>query len=825
MRTSIMIAVSGMVMVMATANAADAAPAVPEELARRDAWLEARFAGPGEARPPVGLRVLANHDPVLRNARGSRPLTIADKTYARGLYCHAPSRVVVHLPSTARTFSAVVGVDSNDQTRPGRGSVVFSVKVNDKALFESPVLREGQPGRPVAVDLDHARSFTLEVSDAGDGISCDQSDWADAKAVLDDGTEVYLGDLPFVEAAPAGPPFSFTYGGRPSSELLAAWPRRAETQALDDDRDARVFTWTDPDTGLEVRCATVVYRRFPTVEWTVHFRNASNADTPILSDIQALDLWLTRGEGEFVLHHNAGSQATSDDYRPLRTPLPPRSLMRLGSVGGRGSDGVWPYFNVHGHREGAIVVIGWPGQWAGTFQRDEHAGLRIRAGQEATHFKLLPGEEVRGPLAVVQFYRGDWLDGQNLWRRWMIAHNVPRLDGKLPPALLAASSANQLNEMQNADEANQKQFIDGYVNNGVQLGFWWMDAGWYPFRQGWWNVGTWEPDPRRFPNGLRAVSDHAHAKNIRTLLWFEPERVTPGTWLYEQHPEWLLGPDGGNKLLDLGNPQARRWLIDHVERVMREQGIDIYRQDFNFAPLEYWRRNDAPDRRGLTEIRHVTGYLAFWDELRRRHPGLLIDTCASGGRRNDLETLRRSVPLHKSDMEYGNLTAKQTQFYGLALWEPYFGAPVYPADRVEVYGFRSGIALMTVMGYDTRRGDLDYALLRRLVAQWREVNPYLWGDYYPLTGWSFEPDVWMAWQFHLPDEGKGLVQAMRRPECVYESARFRLRGLDPGSTYRIRDIDRRGETSATGRELIEKGLLVSIPDRPGAEILLYEMTR
>src|SRR5690606_7984825 len=135
------------------------------------------------------------------------------------------------------------------------------------------------------------------------------------------------------------------------------------------------------------------------------------------------------------------------------------------------------------------------------------------------------------PLAVVQFYRGDWLRGQHLWRRWMTAHNVPRLDGKLPPPLLAAASSNQLVEMQNANEANQKAFIDGYLDNGVQLSFWWMDAGWYPFRDGWWNVGTWEPDAKRFPNGLRAVSDHAHAKGVQTLLWFEPERVTPGTWL------------------------------------------------------------------------------------------------------------------------------------------------------------------------------------------------------------------------------------------------------------------------------------------------------
>ena len=60
-----------------------------------------------------------------------------------------------------------------------------------------------------------------------------------------------------------------------------------------------------------------------------------------------------------------------------------------------------------------------------------------------------------------------------------------------------------------------------------------------------------------------------------------------------------------------------------------EQGIDLYRQDFNMEPLGFWRNNDPPDRQGITEIRHVEGFLAYWDELRRRHPEMPIDTCAA----------------------------------------------------------------------------------------------------------------------------------------------------------------------------------------------------
>jgi alpha-galactosidase len=483
---------------------------------------------------------------------------------------------------------------------------------------------------------------------------------------------------------------------------------------------------------------------------------------------------------------------------------------------------VWPYFNLDWGGEGMIVAVGWPGQWAASFTRDEATHLDVRAGQELTHFTLHPGEEVRTPLIALLFWKGgDWIRAQNIWRRWMLAHNLPRLNGKLPVPLLAASSANQTSEMQQGNEENQKQFIDGYLKRGVDIDFWWMDAGWYPHKTGWTNVGTWEVDAKRFPNGLRAVSDHAHSQGVKTLLWFEPERVTPGTSLYESGKHWFVGPDGEQKLLNLGIPEAREWIVERVDSVMKSEGIDIYREDFNVAPLGYWRANDAPDRQGVTEIKHVTGHLAFWDELRRRHPDLLIDTCASGGRRNDLETLRRSVPLHKSDMEYANLTAKQAQLYGLAFWVPYFGAPVFPADRVDAYGFRSGIAPMSVLGYDTRRDDLDYALLGRLAAEREAVVPNLFGDYYPLTTWSAEAAVWMAYQFDRPEAGRGLVQAFRRPDSPYESARFTLRGLEPAATYEIRNVDVAGVRRQSGRELMQIGLLVTLETRPAAALITY----
>jgi alpha-galactosidase len=754
------------------------------------------------------------------NNRGGRPLRIGAKPYTAGLYCHASSRVVVRLPAAGKSLQATVGVDSNEQTVGGRGSVVFRVETGGREAFKSPLMREGTPAVPVNVDLEGATEFTLEVTDGGDSISCDQADWADATVTLLDGRELRLGDLPLTglyqrEHSPEAP-FSFVYDGKPSADLLKSWTVKRSSRKVDASRTEHTATYTDGN--LEIRWVAVEYRDFPTLEWTLHFRNTSKVNSPILESIQALDLPLQRGaSGEFVLHHNVGSPCQPNDYQPFHTVLKPGDSKRIGAAGGRPTNTDLPYFNLIWPGEGLIAVVGWPGQWAATFERDAGRGLRIKAGQELTHFRLLPGEQVRTPLVVLQFHKGDRLHAQNVWRRWMLAHNYPRPGGKLPGVHLAACSSHQYAEMINADTASQILFIDRYLQEGLELDYWWMDAGWYLNRSGWPNTGTWEVDQKRFPGGLRPICDHAHAKGLRTILWFEPERVTPGTWLYDQHPEWLLGKDGEQKLLNLGNAQARQWLTDHVDKLLRDEGIDLYRQDHNFDPLAYWRANDAPDRQGITEIRHVEGYLAYWDELRRRHPDMLIDSCASGGRRNDLETLRRAVPLLRSDYiiePVGN----QCHTYGIASWMPYHGTG---SSATDLYSLRSVLCPQFNACFDMRRTELDYDLVRRVFKQWRQFAEFYFGDFYPLTGYSLDSDVWMAWQFDVPEKGEGVIQCFRRADSPYESARLQFHGLDPRAEYQLTDLDVGEPFSMTGRKLLDEGLLVTATRRPAAMVITY----
>jgi alpha-galactosidase len=812
------------------------AAVTPAEMAEARRWAAAKFKGveEKEGELAVGLQVLANLNAVQPNLRNGKPLRIGDKEYTRGLYCHAVSKVVVRLPGPGQTFTAIVGVDSNDQTRPGRGSIIFSASVGAKGAYKSELMRESMPGVPVKVELGGAEEFLLEVSEGGDGIACDQADWADAKVTLTDGQEIWLGDMSIAQAyrKPYGvdPFFSFIYDGRRSSEFLGNWSVERSVKDLDAHRTGHTLTYRDPKTRLTVRCVGVAWQRYPTVEWTLYFKNEGDADTPILESIQGLDAAFVRGpDGEFVLHHNVGDTCSIDSFAPLQTVLGPNTSKRFVPAGGRPTNAEWPYYNLEcpQEREGVIIVIGWPGQWAARFDRDGGTGLRVAGGQELTRFKLHPGEEIRTPLIVLQFYKGDPMRAQNIWRRWMFDHNFPSDHGKpLSPRLGAASV--QFHGF-NCTQAGDLEFIDRFLEKGVPMTDWWMDAGWYKNDgAGWPKVGTWEVDDKRFPDGIKAISDRCHANGIELIVWFEVERVHPDTWIAKNHPEWVHGGSGGG-LLKMDDPAVVRWLTDHIDKIICKEGIDLYRSDFNIDPLPCWRGNDAEDRQGITEIRYIEGYLSYWDELRRRHPGMLIDSCASGGRRDDLETMRRAVPLLRTDFE-AHPEGNQSHTYGFAPWLPYFDAVHNWSESS--YNFRSCMAPFVQRNWDVRKKDFNWDKAKRFVEEWRSVADDYFGDFYPLGEYSTSSGVWMAWQFDRPRPSLaggragapagGLIQAFRRPDCPYVSAQYKLRSLEPAARYIVSDLDTGQERQMTGRDLMEDGLLITIPERPGAALLTYK---
>lgn len=635
---------------------------------------------------------------------------------------------------------------------------------------------------------------------------------------------------------PGAVPFSLDYGGKPIGPRLAAWPCEATTETLDDGRLKRTLAWTDPDTGLRLACTATVYRDFPALEWLLTLRNTGPADTPILERIQPLDAdFPSASPGDFTLFHNGGTDAKLTDYEPFETVLGANTERRFVSYGGRPTDRVLPLFNLAGpDAGGTVLAIGWTGQWAARFGRGTAPSVRVTAGMEITHLRLHPGEEIRSPAILAVFWSGeDRLRGHNLLRRLLLAHATPAPAGRASPPPIAASVHGFI-PFEGTSESNLLECVAALAAHRTAIDTLWVDAGWFACPDkpnAWaWAVGEIDPDPVRFPRGFKPVAEAAHAAGLRLLLWFEPERAMPGTWLYEHHPEWLLAPadlpperayQADWRMLDLGHPDALAWAKTHYAQFLRENGIDIYRQDCNLHPVFYWRGGEPADRQGIREIRHVTGLYDFLDTLVREVPGLTLDVCAGTGSRNDLEILRRALNLTRSDGAWWDSIADQSKTFGYAFWTPVTGIGSTSPDP---YAFRSGMGAHVSLPFDlVHATSEEWDRWTAQIAQYAALRETFTGDYYPLTDYSVAPDAWMAWQFHCPDQDAGLVQAFRRPDAPAETACYRLHGLNPQSAYCVTDLDAAPADwqRRTGRELMEHGVEIRLPHRPASAVIVY----
>jgi len=654
--------------------------------------------------------------------------------------------------------------------------------------------------------------------------------------------------LPATDAGLSAFPVSFRYADRRlPDDATNGWTMRREPSRPGPDTTCETIILTDPQTGLACRCEIKAYTGFPALEWVAYFKNAGEMDTPILSDIQPLDVLFRLDAGiPCQVHHARGALTQRDDFAPLETPLTFRqggSRLELSARTGKPSTLNLPFFNLEMGNRGVIGAIGWTGGWTANFQR-QRDGVRVQAGMERTHLTLHPGEEIRTPRILLLFWEGDGVQSlprdrtrsQNMLRRLILAHYTPHSQGELlqPPFCEGAWGART--------EASHLEKIRWLKEKRIPTECYWIDAGWYgerPIAQaadglsnGWMRqVGTWSPNAEAYPNGFAPIGEAARAAGLGFLLWVEPERAFEGTQMVREHPDWLIGPvpsgntNGINFMVNLGIPEARRHITDLVSNLIREGGVTCYRQDFNDLRVpELFAMADAPDRVGMTEIGHITGLYAFWDELLARHPGLIIDNCAGGGQRIDLETIARSVPLWRSDLQCWPFDplSMQAQTQGLAPWIPLSAAV---CEAPTAYAMRSalGAGMVTHWSGQALEGgaDLPIERIRALMDEALAMRKYFYGDFYPLLSFSLAPDTWAAWQYDRPDLGEGMLVAFRRHGSPFPEWEAKLQALDPEAEYELYSWDDRSIRRMSGKHLMAEGYAVTIADKPGSALFTY----
>ncbi len=263
-----------------------------------------------------------------------------------------------------------------------------------------------------------------------------------------------------------------------------------------------------------------------------------------------------------------------------------------------------------------------------------------------------------------------------------------------------------------------------------------LDDGWFrgrpADRSG---LGDWYVDDAKWPDGLRPLADRVHGLGMQFGLWFEPEMVNPVSELASRHPDWILQASAESptwrhqKVLDLTNPDAAAYLLERIDGLVAEVGIDFIKWDHNRD-----LHAAVSPRSGRAAVHaQTTAFYALLDELRERHPSLEIESCASGGARVDLGVLARTQRVWASDSN-DPIERQRIQRWTASLVPPeVVGSHVGPTiaettHRAASLPFRMTTALFGHAGIEwdiTRCSPEEREALTRWTALYRELRPLL----------------------------------------------------------------------------------------------------
>ncbi|WP_103258404.1 alpha-galactosidase [Tabrizicola aquatica] len=351
-----------------------------------------------------------------------------------------------------------------------------------------------------------------------------------------------------------------------------------------------------------------------------------------------------------------------------------------------------------------------------------------------------------------------------------------------------------------------------------------LDDGWFGRRDDdTSSLGDWTMDRRKWPQGLHPLIRHVHSLGMTFGLWFEPEMVNPDSDLFRAHPDWMLGPrdqiTGRQQMvLNLALPEVRENLFQQVSAILQEYPIDYIKWDHNrLLPVV-----DAAQTRGIYDL---------IDRLRVAHPGVEIESCASGGGRIDAGILARTHRVWLSDSNDALERLRIQHDAALFLPAAVTGSHVGPrhchtSGRVLPMAFRAWVAAQRHMGFemDLRELTEDEALTLGRVTSWWKANRdwTMAGTILRLD--SDDPAVTAEMQVSAAGDRFVVFAGQAETSRQILPRPLRLAGLEPGARYTVtltnpEDAPRqsRGPTAMkaapltlTGQALMTRGILLPV---------------
>ncbi|MBW4042221.1 MAG: alpha-galactosidase [Acidobacteria bacterium] len=482
------------------------------------------------------------------------------------------------------------------------------------------------------------------------------------------------------------------------------------------------------------------------------------------------------------------------EKHPQRRPIDQGSWVRSGRHGRTGHDAtavIAAGTSGFGWRSGEVwtLHLGWSGNHEAFVDALPSGQTVIGAGEllEPGEVVLAPGETYRTPTAYAA-YANDGLDGVSArFHAWMRAR--PQHPSSPRPVVLNTWEAVYFGH----DLATLNELADVAAEIGVERFV--LDDGWFGHRR---NdragLGDWWVDPAVWPDGLGPLIDHVRGLGMQFGLWVEPEMVNEDSDLIREHPDWISRPAAGRtpiewrfqQVLDLVNEEAYEHVLGRLDALLTEYPIAYLKWDQNRDQLEL-----GHDGAASTHAQTLAAYRLL-DELKRRHPGVEIESCSSGGARVDLGALQRTDRVWASDTN--DALERQTiqRWTQLIVPPELVGAHVGPTTshstrRTHDIDFRTATALFGHFGIewdirtasDDERAGLRIAI--ELYKAWRDVlhtGRVVRAD-------APDPSVQLTGVV-AHDGGRAIYSWAQLTTSAFETPLpVTLPGLDPERSYRV----------------------------------------
>lgn len=802
--------------------------------------------------------------PRINRSIEGKPLNLGGKTFAEGIGTHANSVFNLSLDG-ATAFDATVGVDDEAEKK---GSVEFIVLVDGTVKWRSGVMRGGDVPKKVHVDLIKAKTLSLRATDAGDGSYFDHADWAEARVTTSGSTPVPMRDLkPIpIETAHALLSLYVDDEGRLLQRPLSA--KGAESgdghEAYPPAGDGWIFEpaisvqHADGNTSTDLRIVKssttgnlthielkdpkyaffvdLFYRVYPeqdVIETWTEVRH-SEKGTVVLDqfassapDFGTGDFWLTQFRGDWANEANMTEEKLTSGIKTIDSKLGVRAHQFkapwfLLSKGGTSKED-----------SGEVVggSLAWSGSFAFSFEVDPKGRLRATCGMNpySSAYHLKAEEKFETPKMIWAWSKNGTGELSRKLHHW-VRENALR-EGDKPRAIL-------LNNWEatyfSFDEKKIISLFDGAKSLGMELFL--LDDGWfgkkYPRDGDNQGLGDWMPDPKKLPNGIKALTDAAKQRGLRFGIWLEPEMVNPKSELFEKHPDWAiqqpkreLDLQRNQLVLDLTNPAVEEYVYGICDRTLKDNpDISYVKWDCN----RYLTQPGSPFLKNGSQshlwISYVQALYRIMGKLAKNYPNVEVMMCSGGGGRVDYGAMRFAQELWPSDMtDPAHRIFIQWGF-------SHFFPPIASSNHVTNSGghslkFTFDVAMSGRLGMDM---DVD-----KMTPENRQFATEAIATYK-----SIRDVVQLGDQYRLESPYSGFRSALmnvlkdRAVVFVYslgdsKAAPLKLKGLDAAKRYKVKEINLpQGvigkEIEADGATLMSEGL--NIPALAKDTSGVYELT-